>query len=174
MRVCWTRHVQAIEWSISTKPKKAQKCRILEISPHLLYAQDLYPLHIGFDLKSNSTKTMGGLYACHVSSLARKYRLLDCQFPSWQFGQFGSLGLVLPRPIGHIIHLAGERQNLKFTLNIFGPRWQSLSILWILSYSSLSVLSVFKIVEVWISSRDKIFPAFVSIDPDATGSWHWA
>ena len=46
------------------KKLKAQKCQILDISPHLLSAQDLYPLHIGLDLKSNSTKTMGGLCAC--------------------------------------------------------------------------------------------------------------
>ena len=54
--------------------------------------------------------------------------MLYCQFPSWKFGQFGSLGLVLPRPIGYIIHLAGERQHLKFPLNIFSHRWQSLSL----------------------------------------------
>ena len=50
--------------NINKKPN-AQKCRIFEVSPHLVSAQDLYPVNIGFDQKSNSTKTMGGLYACH-------------------------------------------------------------------------------------------------------------
>ena len=53
---------------------------------------------------------------------------IDYSTVNFRVGNLGSLGLVLPRPIGHIIHLAGERQHLKFPLNIFSPRWQSLSL----------------------------------------------
>ena len=72
------------------KTKKSPKVPDLEISPHLLSAQDLYPLHIGFDLKSNSTKTMGGLYACHCIITSEEV-LMAILSISEKFGQqFGS------------------------------------------------------------------------------------